>query len=87
MTTKKHGQPANTKDILLAEDYNNDARVGVSGLEAQYEHILSGDNAKYSISYDGNGTPIVQSVSSGSKGNNMRITIDWRLQAVLSKDL
>lgn len=87
VTTKKQGLPANTKDILLAEDYNNDARVGVSGLEAQYEHILSGDNAKYSISYDGNGTPIVQSVSSGSKGNNMRITIDWELQEILNKDI
>lgn len=80
VTTKKQGLPANMKDLLLAQDYNNDSRVGTSGLEAQYENILSGNAAKYSISYESDGTPIVQSVSSGSKGTDIRLTIDWELQ-------
>lgn len=84
VTTKKQGLPASTKDILLAKDYNNDARVGVSGLEAQYESILSGTPAKYSISYDAKGDPIIESVSSGSKGDNIRLTIDWDLQEAIS---
>ena len=76
VTTKKQGLPANMKDLLLAKDYNNDSRVGVSGLEAQYESILAGTSAKYSMSYDNEGNPIIKSVSSGSKGDNIRLSID-----------
>ena len=85
VTTKKQGLPASNKDILLAQDYNNDSRVGVSGLEAQYEQILSGNSSKYSISYDASGNPIVKPVSSGTKGSNMRITIDWEIQEELNQ--
>lgn len=87
VTTKKQGLPANMKDLLLAKDYNNDSRVGVSGLEAQYESILAGTSAKYSMSYDNEGNPIIKSVSSGSKGDNIRLSIDWELQEMLSKDV
>ncbi|WP_028043754.1 peptidoglycan D,D-transpeptidase FtsI family protein [Candidatus Stoquefichus massiliensis] len=84
VTTKKQGLPASTKDILLAEDYNNDSRVGVSGLESQYESVLAGSAAKYSMTYDSAGNPIIKSVSSGSKGDNIRLTIDWELQEYLN---
>jgi len=85
VTTKKEGLPASTRDILLSMDYNNDARVGVSGLEKQYEDLLSGTSAKYSIQYDSNGNPIVNSLTSGSKGQNLRLTIDWELQEIISE--
>lgn len=84
VTTKKQGLPASTKDILLAEDYNNDSRVGVSGLESQYESVLAGSAAKYSMTYDSAGNPIIKSVSSGSKGDNIRLTIDWEIQEYLN---
>lgn len=87
VTTKKQGLPASTKDILLAQDYNNDSRVGTSGLESQYEQILSGNSAKYSISYDSAGNPIVKSVSNGSKGDNIRISIDWEIQEALNSEI
>ena len=87
VTTKKQGLPASTKDILLAQDYNNDSRVGTSGLEAQYESILGGSSAKYSITYDTDGNPIVKSVSSGLKGNNIRISIDWEIQEALNQEI
>ena len=85
VTTKKQGLPLSSRDILLAQDYNNDSRVGISGLEAQYESLLSGTSAKYSISYDQEGLPIIQPISSGTKGSNLRLTIDWEIQEVLSK--
>lgn len=85
VTTKKQGLPATMKELLLAKDYNNDARVGTSGLEAQYESVLKGTEAKYSLSYDSNGNPIVQSVSEGTKGSDIRLTIDWELQEALSE--
>ena len=84
VTTIKQGLPASTKDILLAQDYNNDSRVGVSGIEAQYENILAGSAAKYSMTYDSDGNPIIKSVSSGSKGDNIRLTIDWEMQEYLN---
>ncbi len=84
VTTKKAGLPASMKDILLAQDYNNDARVGISGLEMQYEDILAGTPATYSLSYDSDGNPIIETVSNGSKGDNIRLTIDWDLQSSIT---
>ncbi|MEG0592161.1 MAG: penicillin-binding protein 2 [Coprobacillus sp.] len=85
VTTKKQGLPATTKDILLALDYNNDSRVGTSGIESQYESLLSGSDAKYSITYQKDGTPIVSSLTSGTKGQNVRLTIDWEIQMALDE--
>ena len=87
MTTKKAGLPASTKDILLAKDYNNDSRVGISGLEMQYEDILAGTPATYSLSYDSDGNPVVNTVSSGTKGDNIRLTIDWDLQSSITEQM
>lgn len=87
VTTKKAGLPASTKDILLAKDYNNDSRVGISGLEMQYEDILAGTPATYSLSYDSDGNPVVNTVSSGTKGDNIRLTIDWDLQSGITEQI
>ncbi len=84
VTTKKQGLPANLKDKLLALDYNNDSRVGVSGIEAEYETLLTGDDATYKVEYDVNGNPNVSIVSDGSQGQNLRLTIDWDIQKALS---
>lgn len=80
VSTKKQGIPATIKDQLLALDYSNDSRVGTSGLESQYEEILSGQNSTYSMSYDADGNPIVKLKQQGSNGNNVRLTIDINLQ-------
>ena len=87
VTTKRQGLPATTKEILLAQDYNNDSRVGTSGIEQQYESILSGTSATYSISYDSKGNPIVTPVSSGTKGQDIRLTIDWEIQEALDAEI
>ena len=87
VTTKKQGLPANLKEKLLALDYNNDARVGVSGLEAQYENILTGDPSKYKIEYDEDGNPSITTISNGTQGQNIRLTIDWEIQTALSEEI
>ncbi len=87
VTTKKQGLPATTKEILLAMDYSNDARVGTSGIEQQYESILSGKKATYSLTYDAAGNPHIKSVSSGIKGNDIRLTIDWEIQQALDAQI
>ena len=60
--------------------YQNDSRIGVSGLEKQYEDILRGSDSSYTLNYDENGNPVVTSSKSGITGSNIRLTIDWQLQ-------
>lgn len=85
VTTKKQGLPATLKDELLALDYNNDSRVGTSGLEQQYEDILSGNSSTYVLSYDSSGNPIVSEKQAGANGKNIQLTIDWEIQTKLGK--
>ncbi len=80
VTTKKQGLPSEMKNELLALGYQNDSRVGVSGLEAQYENILRGSDSSYTLNYDSSGNPIVTSTKSGTAGSNIRLSIDWELQ-------
>ncbi len=87
VTTKKNGLPATQKELLLAKDYKNDSRVGVSGLEAQYESILKGREATYKLQYDENGNPNISMLSSGAQGQNIRLTIDWEIQQALSEEI
>ena len=87
VTTKKQGLPATSKDYLLAAGYNNDSRVGTSGLEQQYESLLSGTPATYSLTYDASGNPTINTISEGSSGQDIRLTIDWELQEELGKEV
>lgn len=80
LTTKKQGLPAELKDELLAAGYQNDSRIGTSGLEKQYESLLRGIDSSYSINYDANGNPIINNLSSGKGGTNLRLAIDLDLQ-------
>ncbi|MFV0394386.1 MAG: penicillin-binding transpeptidase domain-containing protein [Coprobacillaceae bacterium] len=83
VTTKKQGLTLDQREELLALDYQNDARIGVSGLEMQYESLLRGTDTKYTLSYDENGNPIpvYTNADLGQNGSNLRISIDWELQA------
>lgn len=87
VTTKKQGIPADQKEYLLALDYQNDARVGVSGLELQYENLLRGTDTKYTLSYDESGFPIPTVKEIGQNGSNLRISIDWELQAFADAEI
>lgn len=80
VTTKKQGLPAELKNELLALGYQNDSRVGTSGLESQYEDILRGNDSTYTLNYDSSGNPIITNTKMGTAGSNIRISIDWELQ-------
>ena len=80
VTTKQQGLPAELRDQLLALGYQNNSRVGTSGLESQYEDILRGSDSSYTLDYDSDGNPIVVSTETGIAGENIRLSIDWELQ-------
>lgn len=80
VTTKKEGLPAEMKKQLLALGYQNNARVGISGLESQYENILRGGDSTYTLTYDQNGNPKRVNTKEGSSGQNIRLSIDSELQ-------
>lgn len=80
VTTKQQGIPADQREHLLALNYPNDARVGISGLELQYENLLRGTDSTYTLTYDENGNPIPE-YTMGKNGSNLRISIDWELQS------
>lgn len=80
VTTKKQGLPAELKDELLALDYQNDARIGTSGLEQQYEDILRGVDTTYTVDYDSSGNPAKNILVNGQAGSDIHISIDWELQ-------
>lgn len=85
VTTKKQGLPAEMKNQLLALGYQSDSRVGVSGLEEQYEEILRGSDSSYTLNYDSSGSPIITSTKSGTAGSNIRLSIDWELQQLANQ--
>lgn len=64
------------KDYYLSRGYNLNDIVGVSYLEKQYENILRGKKEKYKV--DSNNNLVL--VESGSRGNDIVLTIDIELQ-------
>ena len=80
LTTKKQGLPSQSKKELLAKGYSSDSRVGTSGIEKQYEDILRGTDSSYSVKYDASGSPKIINSVTGTKGDNIRLSIDWELQ-------
>ena len=68
--------PKESKDIYLEEGYSLNDKVGISGLEKQYESILKGVKATYKKvnSYS------LEKVSDAIRGNDIVLTIDINLQ-------
>lgn len=81
ISSKKNGIPESESVRLLASDYQMNSRLGISGLEKQYESLLSGQLSTYNISYDSvTGDPIINKLFEGEKGADLRLAIDWELQ-------
>ena len=77
------GIPYNMKDYYLKEGYALNDRVGLSYIEYQYENYLKGKKAKYKLNDDGSYTEIEK----GSRGNDLVLTIDIKLQKEVEKIL
>lgn len=85
VTTSTQGVPSELKDHYQALGYPLNARVGSSGLEYQYEGLLSGTQKVSSIEYDEDGMAILRDQTPGKKGYDIHLTIDIELQQALDK--
>lgn len=91
VTTSKQGLPSELMEYYSAKGYEMNARVGKSGLEQQYEELLSGTSKISTIKYDTDGNAIFTEVNSGKKGYDLQLTLDidfqQKVDAILKKTM
>ena len=81
VSSEKAGLPAEEADTYLKKGYSLNDRVGTSYLEKQYEETLQGKRSVKEIHLDKYGNmESVDTIEEGSKGNNIKLTIDLAFQ-------
>ena len=81
VSSEKSGLPAEEVDAYLKKGYSLNDRVGTSYLEKQYEDVLQGKRSVKEIHLDKRGNmESVENIEEGSKGNNIKLTIDLAFQ-------
>ena len=81
VSSEKSGLPAEEVDAYLQKGYSLNDRVGTSYLEKQYEDVLQGKRSVKEIHLDKRGNmESVENIEEGSKGNNIKLTIDLAFQ-------
>lgn len=83
VSTSTQGLPSESLDEYLAKGYQYNAPVGTSGLEYQYNDLLSGTPQIAKITYDSNGLAQKEVIQSATKGYDIYLSIDIDLQQTL----
>ncbi len=83
VSTNESGIPYELKDYYLDLGYSLNDRVGTSYLEYQYEALLKGEKTVYQLLDDGTR----KIVKEGSRGKDIVLTIDIKLQQEVEKIL
>jgi penicillin-binding protein A len=76
VSTEEQGIPYELKALYQAKGYNLNDRVGISNLEYQYEDILKGVKPMYKLLSNNQ----YKLVSQGTRGHDIVLTIDIKLQ-------
>lgn len=76
ISSKETGIPAEEIEEYLDKGYSLNDRVGISGLEKQYEELLKGEKAIYKVEDDNSLTLVKE----GKKGTDIILSIDIDLQ-------
>ena len=81
VSSEKAGLPAEEADAYIKKGYSLNDRVGTSYLEKQYEETLQGKRSVKEIQLDKYGNmESVENIEAGTKGNNIKLTIDLAFQ-------
>ena len=81
VSSEKAGLPAEEADAYIKKGYSLNDRVGTSYLEKQYEETLQGKRSVKEIQLDKYGNmESVENIEDGTKGNNIKLTIDLAFQ-------
>ena len=81
VSSEKAGLPAEEADDYIKKGYSLNDRVGTSYLEKQYEETLQGKRSVKEIHLDKYGNmESVENIEDGTKGNNIKLTIDLAFQ-------
>ncbi|MBT2829447.1 penicillin-binding protein 2 [Staphylococcus coagulans] len=81
VSTPEEGLPKELTDEYLSKGYSRNDRVGKSYLELQYENILRGKKKEMRYTTDKSGAIIdSEVVNEGSRGDDLVLTIDIKLQ-------
>ena len=81
VSSEKAGLPAEEADAYIKKGYSLNDRVGTSYLEKQYEETLQGKRSVKEIHLDKYGDmESVENIEDGTKGNNIKLTIDLAFQ-------
>ena len=83
ISSSSSGIPLEYKDTYLKKGYELNDRVGVSGLEYEYEALLKGQKTKYKLNNDNSYTIL----KDGIRGNDIVLTIDINIQKEIEKIL
>lgn len=87
VSTSTEGLPEAYADYYLTKGYQYNAQVGKSGLEFQYNDILTGTNEIAKITYDSNGLAKKEVLQPVKKGNDIYLSIDINMQQALDETL
>lgn len=86
-STSTEGLPAENKDYYLQRGFQLNAPVGKSGLELQYNQVLSGTPEKSRITYNSNGLAEKEVLVEAVKGNDIYLSIDMDVQVHLDETI
>lgn len=87
VSTNTQGVPSEEKLTYLGKDYFLNDRVGISGIEKQYEDYLAGEKKQYNIKTDESGNTYMEETSSGKNGYDLELTLDIDFQNKMDKVL
>ncbi|WP_173916133.1 penicillin-binding protein 2 [Halobacillus sp. Marseille-Q1614] len=86
ITTSEQGIPGEQEDYYMSLDYSRNDRVGISGLEEQYEEVLRGTKEKVQYTTDSDNNVVnTEVVREGSRGKDLVLSLDMELQQEVDK--
>ena len=87
VSTSTEGLPDSSSNYYRSKGYQFNAQVGKSGLEYQYNDILSGTEEIAKITYDSNGLAHKEIIQEARKGNDIYLSIDMDIQQALDEQI